>query len=357
MKKVFISVLICLFAISSIFSQNSHPTETQRLNQQVTSLYQQGKFEDAILKAEKIVEIQRNQPNQNWQDLATALKNLAMLQKMHDEVLERNISNPNISENELSEIRMKRVKYYDNIPSLFEEVIKIYDGKLKVENLQLAETKFEFAFFLNQGQGKYPGLRSINTDKVEKLYNHAFSIRENLLGESDNSTLVTILQIANFYQNDAEFEKSLPLYQRFIKRIEQKYGKDSEYLLPALHIYSKLLMAIQLEKEAEEIQKQISTITGKPVPTPEFNLDLTLRNKVNKSAELMEDPNTITKYLKKERFLLVSVLIDEKGKVIELKVSETQDKNIHGKNVKEKAEKEVSTGSLSLSFMKAQREK
>lgn len=304
-------------------------------------LYKQGKFGEAINIAEKIVEIQKKDRNQDWQNLAVALKNLVILQKQHDDILYNELRNSNLSEETANKIRFKKSRYYNTIPTLFEEVIGIYTKKLKTENLSSAETEFEFASYLSKTQGIYPGMGSIETEKTEKLYNHALLIRENFLGESDDLTLSTVQQLANFYQNDAEFEKSLPLYQRFIKEIEKKYGKNSQYLLASLRIYEKVMRAIQADEQVELTNKQISDVTGKTEALPEFDLDLTLRNKKDVSAKLSVSPNTITGYLKKEKFLLVNILIDEKGKVIEAKAEETQDKDINGKAVQQKADNDV----------------
>ena len=341
MKKVFLLILICSFSPVFAYSQNSDVSEIQKLNLQVSDLYRQSKFEEAIVIAEKIIEIQEKDKNKNFSDLAIALKNLAILQKNYDELLGEKIADSTISKSERFDLITKRRKFYDSIPVIFEKAIKIYEEKLKSENLSLAEIKFEYASYISRNQGKLVGMGSSEPDKVESLYKDSLSIREKQLGASNDLTLSTVLQIANFYQKEGNFEKSLPFYLNFLKGIEKKYGEKSEYLLQPLRIYLKILTAAQMEQEAEKIRQQISAITGNLESLPQLDLDLTLRNKADKSKELIENPNTITKYLKKLKFLLVEVIVDEKGNVIEAKAGETQDKDINGKEVQKKAEKDV----------------
>ena len=333
-------ILICLFLSTFTFSQTKEISESEKLNQQVSDLYRQGKFEEAINIAEKIVAIQEKIGEENLQDLATALKNLAILQKFHDQQLSVRLADSSISKDARSHIIAKRVKYYDSIPVLFERAIKIYDEKLKTETLSLAEIKSEYASYISLEQTKLPGTGSTKPDLVESLYKDSLSIRKKLLGATDDLTLSTILRIADFYQSEAEFEKAIPYYLSFQFEIEKKYGDSSEYLLKPLRIYLKILTAANLEEEAEKIQKHIIKITGKP-ENSEFNLDLSLRNKIDKIEELMKNPNTITTYLKKMKYLLVEVTIDENGKIIEVKAADTQDIDIKKKNVREKAEKTV----------------
>lgn len=337
MKRLILLFLFCSLSNLFIHSQTTNSSESQRLNQQVASLYQEGKYEEAIKIAEKIVDIQKSKSDRDWISLATAISNLAKLQKAHYEALSQMGPAVNLSK----EKYYKKMNYLESIPALFEEVIKIYNKKLKLQDLRLAESQFELASFTNRTQGAFPYLGSTETEKIENLYSKSLAIRERLLGENHDLTLSTVLTIADFYHNDGEFEKSLPLYKQFIEEIEKKYGKDSQYLLLPLRTYGKLLSAIDLKEEFYEVTKQISNITGKSESKSDYILDLSLRNKRNKSTELIEDPSTITSYLKKEKFLMVNVLIDEKGRVVEAKAGETEDRDIKGNDVQKKAEKKV----------------
>lgn len=340
MKNFSFLIVIFLLLPTFSFSQTKEISEFEKLNQQVSALYQQSKFEEAITIAEKIVEIQEKDKKGNLSDLATALKNLAILQKSHDKQLGVKLSDSSISKSDRSNLIVKKVKYYDSIPLLFERAIKIYEEELKSENLSLADIKIEYASYISLDQKTLPGMGIVNPDKVEHLYKDSLSIRKKLLGDKNDLTLLNILQIANFYQKDGEFEKSLPFYRNFIKEIETKYSDKSQYLLQPLRAYLQIVTAAKLEQELENIREKISKITGKP-ETSEFDLDLTLRNKDNKVEELMKNPNTITGYLKKMKFLLVEVVINENGEVIEAKAADTQDIDIKKKNVQEKAEKTI----------------
>lgn len=345
MKRLLSIILVISIFVISKYSQTNDLTDTQKLSLEVSELYKQGKLEEAIPIAQRIVEIQRKDKNSRLDDLATALKNLFILQTLHYNLLAKERENSTEGKDEWSEAKVKRVKYnvkyMESIPTLYNELAEIYEKKLKTENLNLAEIKFEYASYLSSTQGKMVGLRSSEPEKAEEFFNQSLQIREKLLGESNDLTASTIYKIADFYYKEAEYEKSVPFYLRFINIIEKKYGEKSEYLLSPLRNCLIILTALQFEQKAEELRKKIFVITGKTETIPEFSLDLTLRTKEDKSAKLMENPNTITGSLKTMKFLLVEVTIDEKGKVIEAKAGETQDKNIHGKSVQEKAEEDV----------------
>ncbi len=348
MKKLLCLMFFYFLLNSYNFAQNSELTESQKLNQQVSDLYQQGKFVEAIPIAEKIVQIERKQNKVDLQNLITALSNLVTLKKLHRESVREKTRFLDKDKKEIPEIRIQdlkkttssRSKLTDSISELFQEIIQIYEKDLKIENIKLAEIKAEYASYLTS-KGMFVGSGYLEAKKIEELYSDSLKLKKKFLGENDNLTLSTVLQLANFYQNEADFEKSIPLYQNYISQIENKYGNDSQYLLSALRIYLAILGAIDLKDEALTIQMQISNITKQPEKMPEYNLDLTLRNMVNKSNELLMDTGTITSYLKKEKFLMVEVLIDEKGNVIETNPTDTKDIDIHKKKVKEFAKKEV----------------
>ena len=236
MKKPALIILISsIFVISAYSQKKDSPTAIQKLSLEVSELYKQNKLEEAIPIAEKIVDIQRKDKNSSLEDLAMALKNLFILQTRHYGLLTEERKNSTEGRNEWSQAKQKRVKFVTKyvviIPSLYDEMTSIYEKKLKTENLDLAEVKFEYALYLSATQGELPGMSSSEPKMIEKLFGESLKIREKLLGESDDLTSSTAFRIAEFFYKDGEYEKALPLYLRFISTIEKKYGAKSEYLL------------------------------------------------------------------------------------------------------------------------------
>ena len=341
MKKIILSLALSVFVSQFGFAQDTPQTESAKLTQQSYALYQEGKFDEAIALAEKVVEKERNAPNRNWENLATTITNLALLKKEHYWILRKDLANPAISTDDLAKSGTRRIEYLQSIEALLREAIGIYDNKLKIETIQLATIKFELAAFLNRLGGPFSDAKSTGASEVEKLYADALALREKLLGDGDEQTIFAMMSLVDFCRNSANFEKALPLYQRLISVIEKKYGKNSEHLPPVLRAYANLLITTEQKAEAVEIVNRISSITGRAENLPEADFDLSRRNTKDKLQELIENPNTISEGMKKQKWLQVRVLIDEKGKVLEAKAAETPEKDFKGKNVMEKAEKEV----------------
>lgn len=290
--------------------------------------------------AEKIVGIEKNVPNENLQNLATAMTNLAHLKIEHYHSEMRKSPRKNATKNEADKLHNIIVNYPKEINSVFKEVIKIYEKDLKIETNKLILTKLELAQFLIRDANEW-NAKSEETKEADKLFYQALSLQEKLFGSNDDATLSLILTVANFSQKNADVEKSLPLYQKFIQLVKKKHGENSPILLPALREYASILVTVERQDEANEIIKKISDISGQIERLPEPTYDLSLRNTEDKFSALMENPKTITTYLKKMKGLYVNVLIDENGRVIEARAGTTQERDIKGKNIQEKAEKEV----------------
>lgn len=338
MKKVLLSILFVVLLTSVCFTQSSINEEVQTLSQQLLVNYKNGELGKAATIAERIVEIQRKQ--NNLENLATATKNLAIVLKYYNKELRDEIYEAKTTEERKSEIRVIKKDFTERIPKLFDEAIEIYEKKLKSKNLQLAETQFEYALYLTRFQEKFPDM-IYEPEKVEKLFSEALSIREISLGKDNDLTLLTLITIANFNHKSANFEKSASEYQNYVQRVEKKYGEKSEFLVPAMRELAQILIAVGKEKEGLGLFKRLTDITGKSETLLIYGLDLTLLNKEDEVKKLMEDVSTVTKYLKKQKWIKVNVRVNEKGKVTEAFVEAPSEKDIFGKDIREKASEDV----------------
>ncbi len=79
MKNITAFILLFFVLSSLVLSQENQQTESQKLSQQIAFLYQKGNLDDAIPLAEKAVEIERKSSNKNYEKLASAITNLAVL--------------------------------------------------------------------------------------------------------------------------------------------------------------------------------------------------------------------------------------------------------------------------------------
>lgn len=337
------AVFVITFAAASTIAQPGTESESQRLTKSAFALFQEGKVDQAVSIADQVVSIENNKPNPNQQNLAAALLNLARLKKEHYWILRKDLAEPNISREAHIASDAKRRNYSNEIVALLKQVIEIYETKIKTDSDQLALAKFELAQFADRvgnfvlvSRGKGDGAEQIQT-----LYTEALVMRQKLLGDSDDLTIYTMFSLAAFVDSRAEIEKSLPLYENYVKLVEAKHGSSSKYLLSAFRALGRLYVTISDQIKADEIKARIEAVTGQAEAAPQADMDLTRRSKTDFLAKLMADPSTISLGTKLQRSLVVQVEIDEKGKVVHLSVPDTGERDMFGDSIRRKALKDV----------------
>lgn len=333
MKKIVFTIFLCLVAAQSNSAQNPQSSETQKLNREIADLYQKGKYDKAISLAEKLVENERK--SNNPQNLATALTNLAILRKERFQAVKRELA---ATEPEAKagipraqmEARIAKGKNMgadgEVAEKLFREVLEIYQTKLKTETAQLATAQNELAW-LTYNYFKAPetqtdaATRTDNArariDEAEKLFTQALALREKLLGAEDDATLATVFDFAEFYRKWVNYEKAMPLYNRFLTVEQKKYGANDKNIVPALRAYAQLLVTTDGAAEAAETVKQISAITGKPETLPEANENVTLRiarSDLDRLNQLPINEDVLRRY---RGAIRIRVTIGENGKIAE----------------------------------------
>lgn len=351
MGKIVFTLFICLTFSVYIFSQES---ESQKLTQTSFALYQQGKFDEAISLAEQVVKFEMSSPTKNWLNISASLMNLALMKKEHYQILVTDSKRKDISEEVRKKIIEKAISYNESIPDNFQKIIEIYEKNIQVKDIRLANAKIELATFLSKFYNNSTNIRmrshfaeNIKSSKdndifsqIENSFLDGIQIRTKILGEDDDLTLSTILLFANFYQNYADYENSLPLYEKYITTIKGKYGAKSQFLLAGLRSVAAILYSTESESEAKDIVKNIEAITNQTETSFTDSLDLSLRNKEDELYKLVSSA-PITTYLKKQKWLLVHISMDENGNVINVLAEDPKEKDMFGKDVKEKAEKSI----------------
>lgn len=187
------------------------------------------------------------------------------------------------------------------LEKLYEDVIELYQSNLNWEDIRIAEIKFELALSLNiyeplavdinsQARKRLLTWKEKNERliKSQELFSQSLIIQEKLLPVNDNATLLTKLFLAVAYLQSADFEKSLPLIEKYISGIETKYSKKTESLLPALRIYAAIMLLLGNNDSVTKISKQIFEITGKEENLANGLLFLTPRTKSFKSKGITQ---------------------------------------------------------------------
>lgn len=336
MKKIYLILLLFFIGQTSLFSQSARSTESERLTQQVNSLYRERKFPEAVALAEKVVELERKSLHKNWRSLADAILTLAFIETEGFDLLRKEVAEKGHTDDK------NWIKYVSTIEPLFREAIDLYKNKLKDESLLLAKAEFELASFLTKSDEKFPTIRYYKMKDVEEFYGQAIAIRTKLLGEDDDVTMFTIYSAANFYRNNADAENSLLLYKKYLELVERKHGKTSEFLLPALNEAASVLTALKLDDEANRFLDRYKSISGEAPLPPVF--DLTIREGDERIRKWEFDNPSLNYFgtqVTRAKWLMVHVELDEKGNVVDAQAEDPHEKTRGGKDAKKKAEKDI----------------
>jgi tetratricopeptide (TPR) repeat protein len=252
--KAFISAVFLLFASLNLFAQSS---ELPVLSNQVVEFYQQGKFDEAIPPAEKIVKIQRQNKSAGAQNLINALENLAQIRLARFKA-----SNGKLSGNNLPNDQVKKIvdTIFDDgavIETLLREGLTLSDKEPKRDVIQAVGMRNSLAWLLynfspasseivlgvtKAERDKYENLTKAKYQKrysdAKEFYAKALSDSESNFGEAADATLVTLLNFAEFSVIAGDFEKAASLYEKCLKTVEKKYGADNQNLIIPLREYA-----------------------------------------------------------------------------------------------------------------------
>lgn len=236
--------------------------DTKKANQQIAELFSQGRYEEAIPLAKKVVDSEKKLGDRS-PGYVLALTNLAVLNK------EKAVS---LGKQRSSADSGQRLKAYAEMPGaadsakkLFREVIDIYKSNNAGDTPAAAVAKSELAWLTyNFISERTVELGRTQVDEAEKLYTMSIASWDRSSPVTTDLLLHTILDFADFYVRFVNFEKALPLYERYMSAVEAKYGPKSKALVPVLRAMSEIFFITDREADAKAATERISAITGKP---------------------------------------------------------------------------------------------
>lgn len=286
-----IVILLFLLTGSLVFSQSEQQTapqpqdkaqqeqldEATRLAQSVVSLYNAGKYDEALSIAERVVKIRERLLPKDDDRLMAAIFNLAVLQ---------------LEKGESSEPK-----------SLLERVLHSYERTSGVDNLKLANVLDQLAvayYRVNQPA------------ETEHAYERSLAIRRKTFGTDHAEVARSLRNLAEFYQFQGDYKKAEPLYQQLIE-VRRKLG-NAEFLSDALERYACLLHKTKRSEEAEKLEDEALGGNGRSVP-PGLLLSGGVVN--GKAVRLVQPPYPAEARMQRASGkVTVRILIDEIGKVI-----------------------------------------
>lgn len=273
----------------------------------MASFYQQGKLDEAIPVAEKIVKLEREKKSPNQQNLLTSLENLSQLKSERFKQTLAELVSPDLKPDKVRNLLEKMRKDGTENEVIYREALALGENNPNIPKEQITGIKNNFAWLLYKyfpNQANLPvGFDKLSKDQfdslnrsrfyerineAEKLYNEALKMSETAFGADNDITLLSLYNFAEFNLAKGNFEAAINQYKRFINVIEKKYGENSKDLVPPLESYVKILIATNQNDLVMDVISRIVRITGKSKQVPKSLLNISLRS--DKSFETINSP-------------------------------------------------------------------
>jgi tetratricopeptide (TPR) repeat protein len=227
--------------------QTAQLAEANRLNQQVTQLYQQGQYAAALPLAQKALAIREQLLGANHPDVATSLNNLAGLYQAignygeAEPLFQRSLT---IREQALGSDHPRVATSLNNLAALYSdmgnytEAQPLYQRSLAIFEQALGSDHPRVATSLNNLAGLYSDMG--NYSEAEPLYQRALAIREQALGSDHPDVATSLNNLALLYSDMGNYSEAEPLYQRALAIREQALGSDHPSVAQSLNNLAEL---------------------------------------------------------------------------------------------------------------------
>jgi len=280
-------------------TQLSAQSESARLSVTIVDLYKQGKYDEAIPLAKRVLEIERGTgPDQPA--VAVALADLA-------------------------ELYLAK-KQDGDARNLFQQAARIFDRN-QIKSSQVSEV-LERLGQISFRERKY-------TDAA-MLLERSLVIREQLFGADSLRVADTLHELANIYQVDHQYLKSEPLYLRSITIKEKFLGRTDPNTVQAMKDYACLRVRnISARIHKEEVKRELTSAEQEQNAVVErascwlygfkqdcdkvsYNPQVTYSSVLNgRAVKLVQPPYPVAARQKRiSGTVFIAVLIDEEGNVI-----------------------------------------
>ena len=279
MNKKIIALGLLLISFASASAQEPKD-EKKELTEKVLGLYQKGDLEKAVEAGEKLVELEKD--SKNSASYVIALINLARIKREYYVSLQDKIFGSQSNASEKSQMMGKASQNADEAEQLFRQALELNEKSGKGQTAQTADIKTDLAWIVTNHS--YSGAKTVEKsrgriDEAEKLLLDSIALNEQIRGKDADETLFAALNAGDFYYKYVNFQKALPLYERFIQTYEQKHGANHSDLVRALRPYASILFTTFQDQESIAAVKRIESITKKNEKMPKGEIDLHLRSK------------------------------------------------------------------------------
>lgn len=191
MKKLIL--LIILATVSSVYGQTDDKETLKRANQNLVSLYQSKRFDDALKYAQQALDLDIKIYGSEHRETALAYNNLGVIYRAKRKF------------KEAVENLQKSLDTYQKIPG--------YKGR---EIITAYETLASAQFL--DGKAK----------EAEANYLKAIETAENIFGKESKESISPALYLANLYARDKKFDQSDEIYLRAYALTVKLFGKEAK---------------------------------------------------------------------------------------------------------------------------------
>jgi tetratricopeptide (TPR) repeat protein/CHAT domain-containing protein len=278
-----------LLALGLLLGQGSRAlaqtTDPDLLKQQVLSFYHQGKYQEAIPLAEKLLAIRKRTLGPEHPDTAASLNDLAELyraigayeraellfqQALH---IDQKVLGPEhpataVDLNDLAEL-YQDVGAYDKAEPLYRQALQARQKVLGPEHPATAVSLNNLAE-LYRAMGAY--------EKAEPLFQQALHINQKVLGPEHPETAVNLNNLATLYENMGAYDKAEPLYRQALQIRQKALGPEHLDTAQSLNNLAVLYEAMGAYGKAEPLYRQALQIRRKALGPEHPDTAATLNN-------------------------------------------------------------------------------
>jgi CHAT domain-containing protein len=257
----------------------------EQLSQQVTQLYNQGRFSEAVPLAQQALSIAEKALGSEHLTVANNLNELALLYDSQglyaqaEPLYQRALSivekalgaeHPNVAAglNNLA-VLYDSQGFYAKAEPLHQRALSIVEKALGAEHPNVATSLNNLAE-LYRAQGLYA--------QAEPLYQRALNIREKALGAEHPNVAASLNNLAVLYDSQSLYAQAEPLHQKALSIWEKTLGAEHPNVATSLNNLAELYRAQGLYAQAEPLYQRALNIREKTLGAKHPDVATSLNN-------------------------------------------------------------------------------
>jgi CHAT domain-containing protein/Tfp pilus assembly protein PilF len=259
--------------------------EARRLNGEVEALFQAGKYDEAVPRAQSALAIREKALGPDHPDVAASLNNLALLYGEKREygraeplylrafaILEKALGPDHpkvaISLHNLALLYGEKGEYGRAEP-LYLRALAILEKALGLDHPKVATSLNNLAMLYGK-KGEY--------GRAEPLFQRALAILEKALGPDHPDVATSLNNLAMLYHSRGEYGRAEPLFQRALAIREKALGPEHPDVANSLNNLALLFKAKEEYGRAEPLQERALAIVEKALGPDHPYVATTLNN-------------------------------------------------------------------------------